>query len=532
MIKITDLKSPLDFDIKTLEKIASKKLGIKRELIEAVKIDKQSINARNKSDVHFIMSILVSVSVDEDELISRINDRSVTKGRDVTYSLPSIAKEKKLTYRPVVVGCGPAGMFAALILAEAGARPILLERGEDVDNRAKSVERFWRTGILDTSSNVQFGEGGAGAFSDGKVKTGSKDPRKVKVLSEFVKAGAPPEIMYMGKPHIGTDRLHIAVKGIREKTISLGGEVLFEATLTDILRKDGQVTGVGYIKDGKYTEIETDNVILAIGHSARDTFERLKNRGVFIELKAFAMGVRIEHPQILIDKIQYGKFAGHSALGAADYKMVAHLKTGRSVYTFCMCPGGSVVAAASEENRVVTNGMSKYLRDGRNANSAILVSVGKNDFGSDDPLAGIELQRRIEDAAFNAGGGGYKAPVQRLEDFLNKRNTRNFGDVLPTYLPGTGFAEVDSYLPNYIVESLRQGLTTMGEWMHGFNHPDALLIGPETRSSSPVRITRGETFEAIGIRGLYPCGEGAGYAGGIVSAAVDGIKCAEKVLMN
>lgn len=242
------------------------------------------------------------------------------------------------------------------------------------------------------------------------------------------------------------------------------------------------------------------------------------------------MGVRIEHPQILIDKIQYGKFAGHSALGAADYKMVAHLKTGRSVYTFCMCPGGSVVAAASEENRVVTNGMSKYLRDGRNANSAILVSVGKNDFGSDDPLAGIELQRRIEDAAFNAGGGGYKAPVQRLEDFLNKRNTRNFGDVLPTYLPGTGFAEVDSYLPNYIVESLRQGLTTMGEWMHGFNHPDALLIGPETRSSSPVRITRGETFEAIGIRGLYPCGEGAGYAGGIISAAVDGIRCAEQII--
>lgn len=530
MIKITDLKMPLDFDIEKLTKEAAKKLGIERELIETVTIDKQSVNARNKTDVHFIMSILVSVSIDEDGLISENKDKSITKAKEVVYSIPPIPEEKKLKHRPVVVGCGPAGMFAALILAEAGTRPILLERGLDVDSRTKSVERFWQTGVLDTDSNVQFGEGGAGAFSDGKVKTGSKDARKIKVLSEFVKAGAPAEIMYMGKPHIGTDRLHIAVKGIREKTIGLGGEVHFGATVTEILRKNGQVTGVGYMKDGSYTELDTDNVILSIGHSARDTLERLKKSGVYLEQKNFAMGVRIEHTQQLIDQIQYGKFAGHPALGAADYRMSVHLKNGRSVYTFCMCPGGSVVAAASEENRVVTNGMSKYLRDGRNANSALLVSVDKKDFGNEDPLAGIELQGKIEEEAYNAGGGGYKAPVQRLEDFLKKRNTKRFGDVLPTYMPGTAFAQLDSYLPNYIVESLRQGLVEMGAWMHGFSYPDALLTGAETRSSSPVRITRGETLEAIGITGLYPCGEGAGYAGGIISAAVDGMRCAEQII--
>jgi uncharacterized FAD-dependent dehydrogenase len=350
------------------------------------------------------------------------------------------------------------------------------------------------------------------------------------VLREFVEAGAPPEIMYLDKPHIGTDRLNETVKGIRRKMISLGGEVHFGASVTEILRKNGQVTGVGFIEKGKYIEFSAENVVLAIGHSARDTFERLLNSGIYIEQKPFAMGVRIEHPQEMIDKIQYGDFAGHPALGAADYRMVVHLKNGRGVYTFCMCPGGTVVAAASEKNALVTNGMSEYVRDGRNANTALLVTIEKKDFGSDHPLAGVMLQRRIEAAAFEAGGGGYRAPVQRLEDFLHKRSTKAFGDVLPTYLPGTGFAGVDSYLPDYIAESLRQGIIEMGLWMPGFAYPDALLTGAETRSSSPVRIKRGESFEAIGIKGLYPCGEGAGYAGGIISAAVDGVLCAEKIL--
>jgi len=441
-----------------------------------------------------------------------------------------VPKEKKLKERPVVVGCGPAGMFAALILAEAGARPILLERGLDVDSRRQKVLKFWHTGILDSQTNVQFGEGGAGAFSDGKLKTGKKDSRKIKVLSELVEAGAPPEIMYLAKPHIGTDLLHQTVKEIREKIKSLGGEVQFNSTVTELLHQDGQMKGVRYEKNGETCELTTNSVVLAIGHSARDTYESLLTNGVYIEQKPFAVGVRIEHPQERIDRIQYGCFAGHPALGAADYRMVVHLPNGRGVYTFCMCPGGSVVAATSEENGLTTNGMSEYARDGRNANTALLVTIEKKDFGSDHPLAGIAFQRRLEAAAYAAGGGGYKAPVQRLDDFLQKRNSSAFGDVLPTYLPGTEFAEVDDYLPDYVTDSLRQAIEDMGLWMPGFAYPDAILTGAETRSSSPVRITRGDSFEAIGIKGLYPCGEGAGYSGGIISAAVDGVLCAERIL--
>ena len=352
----------------------------------------------------------------------------------------------------------------------------------------------------------------------------------MKVLREFVEAGAPPEIMYLSKPHIGTDRLHKTVKGIREKIISLGGEVRFNANVKETLLKDGHVTGVRFLENGENTEIYTDNVVMAIGHSSRDTLESLLLSGVHMEQKPFAMGVRIEHPQQMIDKIQYGAFAGNPALGAADYRMVVHLQNGRGVYTFCMCPGGTVVAATSEENRITTNGMSEFARAGRNANTALLVTIEKKDLGSDDPLAGVMFQRRIEAAAFSAGGGGYKAPVQRLEDFLHKRKTTAFGEVLPTYLPGTEFSEVDSYLPDYITNSLRQAIIEMGEWMPGWAYPDALLTGAETRSSSPVRITRGDSFEALGIKGLYPCGEGAGYAGGIISAAVDGVICAEQIL--
>lgn len=527
MIKIADLKIPLTYDLRLLEDIIAQRLQIEPSRIEHIRIAKRSVNVLDKEDIHFKMTVMVAVSGDENEVLARNKDKFISKEMELAYSGP---KDIKLKERPVVIGCGPAGMFAALILAEAGARPILLERGLDVDSRRQKVARFWQTGILDTQTNVQFGEGGAGAFSDGKLKTGKKDSRKMKVLSEFVKAGAPPEILYLSKPHIGTDRLNSTVKAIREKIIELGGEVRFNATVTELLHKDGQVKGVGFKENGKDAEILTDKVVLAIGHSARDTFKSLLDSGVTIEQKPFAVGVRIEHPQEMIDKIQYGDFAGHPALGAADYRMVVHLPNGRGVYTFCMCPGGTVVAATSEENGLITNGMSEFARDGRNANTALLVTVEKKDFESDHPLAGIEFQRRIEAAAFAAGGGGYKAPVQRLEDFLQKRQTKAFGDVLPTYLPGTEFAEVDSYLPAYIADSLRQAIEEMGLWMPGFAHPDALLTGAETRSSSPVRIPRGDNFEALGLKGLYPCGEGAGYAGGIISAAVDGVLCAEQIL--
>ncbi len=527
MIKISDLKIPLIYDLDLLKDIASKRLHIDCSRILSINIDKKTVNSSNKQDICFNMALTVCISGDEDNVVSMARDKCITKGERLLYSVPG---GKKLKARPVVIGCGPAGMFAALILAQAGAEPILLERGLDVDSRREKVLKFWRTGTLDTNSNVQFGEGGAGTFSDGKLKTGFKDQRKMKILSEFVEAGAPPEIMYLSKPHIGTDYLSETVKGIRRKTISLGGEVHFGTTVTAILRKDGQVTGVGFVEEGRYKELYTDNVVLAIGHSARDTFRGLLESGIYIEQKPFAVGVRIEHPQRLIDGIQYGGFAGHPALGAADYRMVVHLQNGRGVYTFCMCPGGTVVAAASEENRLVTNGMSEFARDGRNANCALLITIGKGDLKSDDPLAGVIFQRSIESAAFAAGGGGYRAPVQRLEDFINDRNTTAFGEVLPTYMPGTGFSRVESYMPEYVTDSLRQAVMEMGEWMPGFANPDALLTGAETRSGSPVRIKREDSLQAIGIKGLYPCGEGAGYAGGIISAAVDGVLCAERIL--
>lgn len=527
MIKIIDIKIPLTYNLKMLEDIVVKRLHIVHNRLESLKITNLSIDKLNKQDIHFKMTVVVCISGDENEIILLNRDKCISKEKESVYIVPESSSLKE---RPVVIGCGPAGMFAALVLAQAGTRPILLERGLDVDSRKQKVSEFWHSGVLDIETNVQFGEGGAGAFSDGKLKIGYKDFRKMKVLNEFVEAGAPPEIIYLSKPHIGTDRLSEAIKGISRKTISLGGEVRFNAKLTKVLHKNGQVTGVGYVENGEYKEISTKNVVLAIGHSARDTFEKLLNCGIHIEQKPIAVGLRIEHPQQMIDRIQYGDFAGHPKLGAADYKMVVHLQNGRGVYTFCMCPGGMVVASTSEKNTLVTNGMSEYARDGRNANSAILVTIKKQDLGSDHPLAGVAFQRRIEEAAFAAGGGKYKAPVQRLEDFLQNRRTSAFGDVMPTYLPGTEFAEADSYLPDYVSNSLREAVREMGEWMPGFIYPDAVLTGAETRSSSPVRITRGEDFEAIGIKGLYPCGEGAGYAGGIISAAVDGVVCAEHIL--
>lgn len=527
MIKISGLKVPLNYDTDFLFKLAAKKLKIDEGVIKNLRIVRRATNNKDKSNIYFNMDIVVELLIDEQTVTPLKYDDNISKEMNFTYLLPT---QKKLSFRPAVVGCGPAGMFAALILAEAGAKPILIERGLDVDNRKKKVSAFFKNGALDENTNVQFGEGGAGTFSDGKLKIGSKDYRKIKVLREYINAGAPSEIIYLEKPHIGTDNLSVIVKKIRNKIISLGGEVVFGAKVTEIYHKNGSITGLEYEKDSEANRFDTEAIVLAIGHSARDTYEMLLRDNIKIEQKNIAVGVRIEHPQSLIDKIEYGNFAGNPALGAASYKLVVHLENGRAVYSFCMCPGGEVVASASEKETIVTNGMSEFRRDGKNANTALLVTVSNKDFGSNNPLAGVVFQRNIEKAAFCAAGSSYKAPVIRLEDFLNKSVSKAFGDVLPTYPPGTEFALPDDYLPGFVCDSLRDGVKEMEAWMPGYYYPDALLTGAETRSSSPVKIPRTETLEAVGISGLYPCGEGAGYSGGIISSAVDGVMCAEMIL--
>lgn len=521
MIKISGIAlSPDDDKMDKLLLAAAAKLHINSDKLKDFTILKRSIDARKKDAVK--VRYTVAVTTDDEKRILKRKDNDISLFVPENYVLP---KPVETDSRPLVVGSGPAGLFAALILVQCGAKPILIERGEPVEKRTETVKAFFDGGKLNPESNVQFGEGGAGTFSDGKLTTGIKDIRIQKVLDEFISAGAPEEIAYDGKPHIGTDKLVGMVANIRNKLISLGAEVRFSTKLEKIVIENGNVCGA-VLSDGE--TLDCSEIILATGHSARDTFQMLYDSGVQMQQKAFSIGARIEHPQSVIDKSQYGDFAGHPSLKAADYKLSVHLPTGRGVYTFCMCPGGKVVAAASEENAIATNGMSLYARDGENANSALLVGIEPSDFGSDHPLAGVELQRKIERAAYEKAGN-YRATAQTVGDLFAKRPSVNGGKVEPSYRPSVRWGSMNDCLPDYVVDAMRDGIKEFGKKIKGFDSPDAVLTAPETRSSSPVRMFRDENLES-NIKGLYPCGEGAGYAGGIVSAAVDGIKCAEAVI--
>ncbi|MBE6911021.1 MAG: FAD-binding protein [Ruminococcaceae bacterium] len=527
MIRIGNIKLSLNDDESILKKKISRLLGVEPSRIKGFEISKKAIDARDKTNVHFVYSVDVSLDGDEEKIVSRISRGDITlRPKEEKPSLPvPILPEK----RPVVVGAGPAGLFAALTLAKLGAKPILIERGESVFDRAKSVESFFKSGKLNISSNVQFGEGGAGAFSDGKLNSGTHDRRRFEVYKTFVENGAPAEIMYTKNPHLGSDNLPKIVANIRERIKNLGGDVYFSCRMTKILVNSGKVSGIICETPEGEISFETENLILAVGHSARDVFSLLLDMGVSLSQKPFAMGVRIEHLQSDIDKCQYGAFAGHKALGAADYKLSNRFSDGRCVYTFCMCPGGSVINASSEEGGVVTNGMSLFARNLKNANSALLVNVTPEDFGGASPLAGVEMQRKIEQAAFLLGGGNYCALAQTVEGYLSGRKT-GFGKISPTFLPEVVEADIASLFPDYIAENLKRGLSRFPKYIKAFADDEAVLTAPETRSSSPVRIDRDEKLMSPSLSGLYPCGEGAGYAGGILSSAVDGIKVAESVL--
>ena len=533
MIRLHNIKLPRDYTHKTLIQLASRKLGVQQSQIVRCEISKKSVDARKKNDVCFVVSIDVTLKNPQDD--RRIAARlAPSVGAIIApYAPPAKPMLKSApAVRPIVVGFGPAGLFAALTLAESGACPIVLERGQDVDTRTRDVHAYWENGqaAFKTTSNVQFGEGGAGTFSDGKLNTGTKDPRGEHILRTFVRFGAPQEILINAKPHIGTDHLKHVVKSMREEIIRLGGEVHFGAQMTEIIRVGGAISALRYEDAQGEHELPARHVILAIGHSARDTFTMLHNSRFSLQQKPFSIGARIEHPQMLVSRAQYGDFASHPALGAADYKLALHLPSGRSVYTFCMCPGGSVVASASEPESVVTNGMSYFARNLENANSALLVGVGPEDFGSEHPLAGMYLQREIERKAFLLGDKTGKAPAQLVGDLLEGRASTGVRSVNPSYKPGVVMGDLGDLLPDYIIAAMREALPLLGRKLRGFDHPDAVLTGPETRSSSPVRIPRGEDLMSIDCRGLYPCGEGAGYAGGITSAAVDGVRCAEAIL--
>jgi hypothetical protein len=526
MIRLTNIALRFDHEADALSDVILRRLNISERELLGFTVVRKAIDARRKARILAVYTIDVRVT-DEAELLSRFaGDASVSAGRDMSYRMPTVRRINGPS--PVVVGSGPCGLFATLILTECGYEPVLIERGKEVEARVKDVHDFWRNGRLDPESNVQFGEGGAGTFSDGKLTTQIKDRsnRSRKVLDEFVRAGAPEDILYQAKPHIGTDNLVRIVKSIRNRIMFLGGQVRFETKLTGIEIMEGKVAGA--IVNGAEI-IETDRVVLCTGHSARDTFEMLHRLGVNMQAKPFSIGVRIEHPQQMIGKAQYGKFASDPLLGAAEYKLVHHCPNGRSAYTFCMSPGGTVIASSSEAGRVVTNGMSSHSRSGANANSALLVGVGPVDFGSTSALGGIEFQRKWEARAFEVAGGNYFAPVQLVGDFLAQRASKAIGEVIPTYTPGTTPCNLIQCLPEFVVETFRLAIPKMNNKLKGFSMNDAVMTAVESRSSSPVRIIRDETFQSPTVKGLYPAGEGAGYAGGIISAAVDGIKIAEAI---
>ena len=536
-MRLTELKLPLDHSAGDLHSAILKRLGIAADELLGYTIFRRGHDARKPAAIVFIYTLDVELK-NEAAVLKRLRgDRHVGPTPDTGYRFVARAPATPLPLRPVVIGTGPCGLFAGLLLAQMGFRPLILERGKAVRERTQDTWGLWRKGQLNPESNVQFGEGGAGTFSDGKLYSQIKDPqfRGRKVLTEFVKAGAPAEILYVAKPHIGTFKLVGMVEHMRAEIEALGGEIRFGSRVEDIDIEQGQVHGLR-LADGEF--IAATHVVLAVGHSARDTFEMLHGRGVHVEAKPFSIGVRIEHPQSLIDRARFGANAGNPLLGAADYKLVHHCKGGRSAYSFCMCPGGTVVAATSEPGRVVTNGMSQYSRNERNANSAIVVGVTPADYpGSDGnplaaPLAGIAFQRHWESLAFEAGGSDYKAPAQRVGDFLAGRASTGLGAVLPSYTPGVKMTDLALCLPDYVVAALRESLPAFGREIPGFAMDDALLTGVETRTSSPIRITRDDEFQSVNTRGLYPAGEGAGYAGGILSAAVDGIRVAEAVALS
>src|SRR5688572_16449774 len=525
MIRLTEVKLPLDHPEPALRAAILKRLGIAADELTGYTVFRRAVDAR-KAAIALTYTLDVEAR-NEAALLARMkNDRHVGPAPDMSYRFVARAPAA-LVLRPVVIGTGPCGLFAGLLLAQMGFRPIILERGKIVRERTRDTWGLWRKSVLDPESNVQFGEGGAGTFSDGKLHSQVKDPRHLgrKVLTEFVAAGAPPEILYAAKPHIGTFRLVAMVERLRENIHALGGEIRFQRKVVDLDIAQRQVRGV-VLADGE--RIAADHVVLAVGHSARDTFRMLHDRGVYIEPKPFSIGFRIEHPQSLIDRARWGRHAGNPMLGAADYKLVHHAANGRSVYSFCMCPGGTVVAATSEPGRVVTNGMSQYSRNERNANSGIVVGITPADYPG-DALAGIDFQRHWEERAFAAGGGNYNAPAQRVGDFLAGRPSTALGEVTPSYRPGVTPTDLAPLMPAYVIEAMREALPAFGRKIPRYDDPDAVLTGVETRSSSPIRITRGPDFHSVNVRGLFPAGEGAGYAGGILSAAVDGIKVAEAV---
>ena len=534
MIRITELPLPMDPDARevgreVLRAAIVQRLDIDDTALLDFSVYKRSYDARRKSSLITFVYIIDAEVSDEAQVLRRLaDDRHVMAAPDTRYQPPARARDE-LRERPIVIGFGPGGLFAALILAQQGYRPIVLERGREVRQRTQDTWGLWRRNTLDPISNVQFGEGGAGLFSDGKLYSQIKDPRYLgrKVMQEFVRAGAPAEILYVSKPHIGTFRLTGVVSSMRREIISLGGEVRFESKVTDLLIENGQVEGV-MLESGE--ALHSRHVVLALGHSSRDTFRMLERRGVFMEAKPFAIGFRIEHPQSMIDKVRLGRFAGHPALGAADYKLVHHASNGRSVYSFCMCPGGTVVAATSEPERVVTNGMSQYSRNERNANAGIVVGIDPLQDYPGGVLAGIALQERLESKAYDLGGRNYCAPAQLVGDFLRGQASKALGDVEPSYKPGVQLCDLAEALPEYAITAVREALPAFGREIRGFDRPDAVLTGIESRTSAPLRITRDpQHLQSRNVRGLYPCGEGAGYAGGILSAAVDGIKVAEAV---